>query len=151
MLKLIKSTALSLTVALALGWQGVSASLVLPGDEAEAARSELSDGDPSCPSSTLDIYFPAFESDVSEEAAAMLMRLALLYLRCDVDRIEVSGLAVSSVAPDSTRDIAAARGESVAGLLRVFFLGRADVVVGIEETDTAFGPETRRAKVRLLT
>lgn len=104
-----------------------------------------------CPESTLDVYFRAFDAEVSDEAKAVLMSLALAYLSCDVERIEIDSLAVDSVSPDSTPDIAAKRGENLAGLMRLIFLGRTDVVVQVQRAEDAFGPETRRAQVRLVT
>ncbi len=108
-------------------------------------------GEDGCPPGTFDIYFPAHQSEVSPQAKALMMGLALAYRRCPVERIEIASLAVDSASPDSTPEIAAERGRNLAGLVRLIFLGRTDVVVRVEQAEDGFGPEARRAQVRLVT
>lgn len=148
MMKSLQS--LAFVAAAALGLAGAaSAGLALR--EAPDAAGPVQPRDGGCPASTFDVYFPALESEVSAEAKALVMALALAYRRCQVERIEIASLAVESASPDSTPEIAAARAENLAGLMRLIFFGRADVVVRVEQSDDAFGPETRRAQVRLVT
>lgn len=111
--------------------------------------------DSDCPTSTLNIYFQAHQSELSPEAKSVLASLAVAYLSCDVDRIEINSLAVDAAAPDSTPDIAAARAESIAGIMRFLFFGRTDVVVRVVDAGDSdadeFGPRARRAEIRLVT
>lgn len=153
-----------LGLAMALGVPGwvtmthgfASAGLALPDDRTPAQQgvppgADTAAPDSDCPGSSLDVYFRAFDSEVSAEATAALMGIALAYRACDVEQIVISSRAVESASPDSTPDIAAERGENLAGLMRIFFLGRADVVVRVEQAEERFGPEARSAKVKLVT
>lgn len=146
---------LGLVTASALGLASVSWASAswagLPRSESKPVPEPPAMADSPCPASTFDVYFRALDSEVSTEAKALMVGLALAYRGCQVERIEIESLAVDSASPDSTPEIAAQRGENLAGLMRLIFLGRADVVVRVEQAEDAFGPETRRAQVRLVT
>jgi outer membrane protein OmpA-like peptidoglycan-associated protein len=110
---------------------------------------------PACEDRTVQVYFETDSAEVTQEGKAVLAQAAAVPRRCQVDRVEVLGLADAAGDPQANLELSKRRAQAVttalagaglpAGEFAVAAAGQADAVTD----DGANRPVRRRADIVL--
>lgn len=110
---------------------------------------------PACQDRTVQIYFETDSVEVTDEGRAVLAQAAAIPRRCQVDRVEVLGLADASGAADVNLELSKRRAQAVTAALAATGLPAAEFAVaaagqaGAVTAEGAARPVRRRADVVL--
>ena len=127
----------------------------LAGCAAMRTRDSIVKAPASCADSTVQIYFEPDSDAVTDEGRAVIKAAADAAAGCDVERVEVLGLADAAGAPNANLELSKRRAQSVTAALASVGLPAAEFQVsaagqaGAVTTDGKAQPLRRRADVVL--